>query len=79
LTPRSSAIPLKPNLDYPIPITETVQFRVGADFFNIANSKRITRVREFEDLTFGVPDIDFRTPRAFQRPFSARVGLRLEF
>lgn len=65
--------------DYPIPITESVRFRVGFDLFNIGNSKRITRVNEFEDVTFGVPDIDFKTPRAFQRPFSARLGLRLEF
>jgi hypothetical protein len=67
------------HLDYPFWRTERWKFKVSADFFNVGNSKRVTRFDEFEDISFGTKNLDFRTPRAFQNPLRARIGLKLEF
>jgi hypothetical protein len=67
------------HFDYPFKLTERMKLRVGWDFFNIANSRRVLRFNQFEDLQFGVINRDFKTPERFQSPFSTRGSLRLEF
>jgi Carboxypeptidase regulatory-like domain/TonB-dependent Receptor Plug Domain len=78
--------------DYPIRITEGTRLRVGADLFNIANSKTQLRVNQFAQRSFAVPNADFQKPTgigpsgvygntnpAYQRPFYARFSVKYEF
>jgi hypothetical protein len=72
--------------EYEHSLTERTRIRFGADLFNIANSKTQLFINQNEDLSFGVPNADFQKPAsyntrdgAFQRPFYARMMVKLEF
>jgi hypothetical protein len=65
--------------DYVLGVTEKHKLRFAVDMFNIVNMKRVTGLNEFEDNSFGVPNVDFQTVSAYQRPFYARFGVRWEF
>lgn len=71
------------HLDYPIKIGEGKNLRFGIDMFNIANAKRLQRIDQNEDASFGVKNLDFLKPTGrvtgFQRPFYARAMIRFEF
>jgi outer membrane receptor for ferrienterochelin and colicin len=78
--------------EYVHALTEKFRLHVGADLFNIANSKTQLTIDQNEDLTFGVANVDFMKPSTvgglltyqfrdsgFQRPFYARMMVKLEF
>jgi hypothetical protein len=72
--------------EYAHAITEKTRLRIGADLFNIANSKTLLAIDQNEDQTFGVKNVDFQKPTnysgrgtAFQRPFYARFMVKFEF
>ncbi len=80
------------HMDYPIRITEGTRLRLGADLFNITNSKTQLRVNQLAQRSFQVPNADFQKPQgigpsgvfgntnpAYQRPFYARFSARFEF
>jgi len=80
------------HLEYAHALTEKTRIRLGADLFNIANSKRQLFINQNEDLSFGVPNADFKKPATvgelltyqfrdsgFQRPFYARFMVKFEF
>jgi hypothetical protein len=76
--------------DYLWSMTERFKLRLGADLFNLANTKRVEYINEAIDLKFGVPNADFQKPNnvlgsnpsdgnGIQAPFNARLYARLEF
>jgi hypothetical protein len=72
--------------EYAHALTERTRIRLGADLFNIANSKTQLNINQDEDIQFGVPNLDFQKPgsyagrdTAFQRPFYARLMVKFEF
>jgi hypothetical protein len=65
--------------DYKWAITEKQKLSFVADFFNVANNRRVRRPNEFAQLSGGIPNVDFLAPRAFYLPFNMRLGLRLDF
>lgn len=72
--------------EYAHALTEKTRLRLGADLFNIANSKTLLAIDQNEDLSYLNPNIDFQKPTnysgrgtAFQRPFYARFMVKLEF
>jgi hypothetical protein len=72
--------------EYAHALTEKTRLRIGADLFNIANSKTLLAIDQNEDTTFGVKNVDFQKPTnysgrgtAFQRPFYARFMVKFEF
>jgi Carboxypeptidase regulatory-like domain/TonB-dependent Receptor Plug Domain len=73
--------------DYPFKFGEKKRLRFGVDLFNIFDFRKQIRVDEFEDISFGTANTDFRKPvgdgpRAtpgFERPFYARTFVRFEF
>jgi hypothetical protein len=80
------------HVDYPIRITEGTRLRLGADLFNIANSKTQLRVNQLAQRAYLVPNADFLKPTGngpsavngntnpgFQRPFYARMSVKFEF
>ncbi|TAM79516.1 MAG: TonB-dependent receptor [Acidobacteria bacterium] len=80
------------HLDYPFKLSEHFNVVVGWDFFNIGNTRTLQYPNQNEDLSFGVPNADFKKPFAegptpttdvynptFQAPFSMRGMVRLEF
>ena len=80
------------HVDYPIRITEGTRFRLGADLFNLANSRTQFRVDQLAQRTVGVPNADFSKPTGigpsavngntnpgYERPFYARFSARFEF
>jgi hypothetical protein len=80
------------HVEYPWKLTERTSLRFGIDLLNIANTKRNLLTNEFVDLTFGVPNADFKKPGngtdngyprtlvgGFVAPFSARAMVRLVF
>jgi len=80
------------HVDYPIRITEGTRLRLGADLFNITNSKTLLRVDQNAQRTVGVPNADFSKPSgsgpsavngnstpAYERPFYARMSVKFEF
>jgi hypothetical protein len=80
------------HVDYPIRITEGTRLRLGADLFNLANSKTLLRVNQFAQRAFDVPNADFLKPTgtgpsavngntnpAYLRPFYARLSVKFEF
>lgn len=80
------------HMDYPIRITEGTRLRLGADLFNLANSKTQLRVDQFAQRSAGVPNADFGKPTGigpsttagntnpgYQRPFYARFSVKFEF
>ncbi|HET7186359.1 MAG TPA: hypothetical protein VFI82_16880, partial [Terriglobales bacterium] len=67
--------------EYPFHITEKSRLKIGADLFNLANSKTILTVDQFNALS-NLPvgsNKDFQTPNTFQAPFYARFSVRWEF
>jgi hypothetical protein len=80
------------HVDYPIRITEGTRLRVGADLFNLANTKTQLRVDQFAQRSAGVPNQDFGKPTGigpsavngnanpgYVRPFYARFSVKFEF
>jgi outer membrane receptor protein involved in Fe transport len=80
------------HVDYPIRITEGTRLRLGADLFNLTNSKTLLRVDQLAQRTVGVPNADFGKPSgggpsavngnsnpAYERPFYARLSVKFEF
>ncbi|MDP9161053.1 MAG: hypothetical protein M3O09_12610, partial [Acidobacteriota bacterium] len=80
------------HVDYPIRISEGTRLRLGADLFNLANSRTQLRVDQNAQRTVGVGNIDFGKPTGigpsavngnsnpgYLRPFYARMSVRLEF
>jgi hypothetical protein len=80
------------HVDYPIRITEGTRLRLGADLFNITNTKTQLRVEQRAQRSYQVPNADFGKPvgigpsgvfgntnPAYQRPFYARFSVRFEF
>ena len=67
--------------EYAKRLTERYTARFGADLFNVANSKPITVIDQFRDISFQAPNsnLDFQKPLAFQTPFYGRFSVRLEF
>jgi hypothetical protein len=72
--------------EYGRSITEKTRLRVGADLFNIANSRRQLILDQNADVTFGTPNLDFlkgyqnaRSIAGYQRPFNARFSVKFEF
>ena len=81
--------------EYAHPLTERTRLRLGVDLFNVANSKTLMYINQAEDVTFGVPNVDFKKPTSiggnsngltyqlrdtgFQRPFYARMMVKFEF
>jgi len=83
-SPMTGSVDVK--AEYAHSITEKTRLRVGADLFNIANSKTNLLIDQNEDQTFGVPNVDFQKPSqwargnpGFQRPFYARFMVKFEF
>jgi hypothetical protein len=80
------------HVDYPIRITEGTRLRLGADLFNLANSKTQLRVNQLAQRAYLVPNADFGKPTGngpsavngntnpgYQRPFYARLSVKFEF
>jgi len=80
------------HIEYAHPLTEKFRLRLGADLFNIADSTRQLIINQNEDVSFGVPNVDFKKPTnvvgpfsyngrdsGFQRPFYARFMVKVEF
>jgi len=80
------------HMDYPIRITEGTRLRVGADLFNLANSKTLLRVDQLAQRSAGIPNVDFGKPSGigpsatsgntnpgYERPFYARFSVKFEF
>jgi len=80
------------HLDYPVRITEGTRLRLGADLFNLANSKTLLRVDQNAQRSAGVPNQDFLKPvgngpsstsgntnPGYLRPFYARFSVKFEF
>src|SRR5205807_3419573 len=80
------------HMDYPIRITEGTRRRLGADLFNITNTKTQLRLDQLAQRTVGVPNADFLKPTGigpsavngnsnpgYLRPFYARFSARFEF
>ena len=68
--------------DYVFRLTERSRFRFGVDLFNLANSKTLNVFDQSQDRSYGIPNADFKKPaswNAYQRPFYARVMVKLEF
>jgi TonB dependent receptor len=72
--------------EYAHPLTERTRIRFGADLFNIANAKRALIIDQNQDVTFGVPNLDYlkgfqaaRNVSGYQRPFYARLMVKFEF
>jgi Carboxypeptidase regulatory-like domain len=80
------------HMDYPIRISEGKRLRLMADLFNLSNNRTQLREDQFAQRSAGVPNADFTKPTGngpsavngntnpgYQRPFSARFGVKLEF
>ena len=80
------------HVDYPIRVTEGTRVRLGADLFNLADSKTLLRVDQNAQRSAGVPNQDFQKPvglgpsatsgntnPAYLRPFYARFSVKFEF
>jgi len=80
------------HVDYPIRITEGTRLRLGADLFNLANTKTQLRVDQNAQRSAGVPNVDFGKPTGngpsavngntnpgYLRPFYARFSVKFEF
>jgi hypothetical protein len=74
------------HIEYAHALTEKFRLRLGADLFNIANSKTLQMIDQNEDTQFGVANVDFLKPNnlvgrdsAFQRPFYGRFMVKFEF
>jgi len=80
------------HVDYPIRITEGTRLRLGADLFNLANSKTLLRVDQLAQRSIGIGNVDFGKPTGtgpsavngntnpgYLRPFYARLSVKFEF
>src|SRR2546425_6671945 len=78
------------HVDYTWKISERYRIKFVADLFNVIYARRVERVDQFADTGFlsGVsppiqPNPDFLGPtfanNAYQRPFFARLAIRLEY
>jgi hypothetical protein len=80
------------HMDYPIRISEGTRLRLGADLFNITNSRTQLRVNQLAQRSYQVPNADFLKPQGvgpsavngntnpgYLRPFYARFSVRFEF
>jgi hypothetical protein len=67
------------HVEYPWKISEKKSLHLGMDMFNIADARRITGINQNEDLSFGVPNTDFKSITSFQRPFYARAMFKFVF
>jgi hypothetical protein len=76
-TPWSTRLDL--HADYPWNISERMKLKFIADFFNVFNTRKVRQFQEFEELSLGVPNVDFLQPRNFYAPFNMRLGMRFEF
>jgi hypothetical protein len=87
-TPTTGQVNL--HVDYLWNMTERFHLRLGADLFNLANTKRIEYINEADSLKFGIPNADFQKPAiilgsnptdasGIQAPFNCRLFMRLEF
>ena len=67
--------------EYPLKISEKMNFQMGIDLFNIADCRRQTTINQDVDLSFGVLNENFGKPRGqnFVAPFSTRAFLKLVF
>ncbi len=52
------------HLDYPWRISETKSLHFAIDMLNIADTRRNLLVNQFQDLSFGVHNVDFQAPGA---------------
>jgi hypothetical protein len=80
------------HVDYPIRLSEGTRLRLGADLFNLTNSKTQLRVDQAAQQSLGVPNVDFGKPTGvgpsavngntnpgYLRPFYARFSAKFEF
>jgi len=67
------------HVDYPWVFSETKRLKFIADFFNVFNQRRVREYNQFQELSLGVPNVDFLQPRFYQLPFNMRLGMRFEF
>lgn len=65
--------------DYPVTIRETNKLKFAWDVFNVLNSRSLTAIDQFSDLSYGNPNQDYLKPQSFQRAFYARGSIRFEF
>jgi hypothetical protein len=67
------------HVDYPWRISERTKLSFIADFFNAFNSQPIRLTDQNFESTAGTLNADFDKPLSFRRPFSMRLGLKLDF
>lgn len=74
--------------DYAFQLTERFRLKAVVDIFNIFNNQRTNLIDQRNQLSGGVPNPDFLQPGSnddnisgdiFQRPFTSRIALRLEW
>lgn len=78
-TPVSGGVDFK--MDYPFKVTEKSTLKLGADLFNLANSKTVLFIDQNNALSAQPvgSNLDFKKPVYFQAPFYARFSVRWEF
>ena len=80
------------HVEYPRRISEGKFLSIALDFLNIANSKRALSLAQFNDLSYGTINADFKKPgnsppdnlvdqltAGFVNPFSMRIGVQFKF
>jgi len=71
--------------DYPWVINERARISFVADFFNVANSRKVRLPDQFRQLDLGANNPDFLQPSiisltsGYHLPFNMRLGARFEF
>ena len=65
--------------DYPLQLGEKYKIKFTFDTFNVTNSRSLTGVDQESALSYGVPNVDYLKPVAFQRAFYGRGSVRFEF
>jgi len=65
--------------DYPLQLGERYKVKFTFDTFNVTNSRSLVAVDQDSALSYGVPNVDFLKPVAFQRAFYGRGSIRFEF
>ena len=79
--------PLNYHMDYTIKAGEKMHINLIADLFNVFDQKRVNFYQQWAEINNepGTPNPDFLKPTsqgsisAYQVPFNARLGVRLEF
>jgi hypothetical protein len=74
-------LPLNLHADYTKKLGEQMHVVLIADFFNVFNQTKVFAVNQTAEVSGapGTPNVDFLKPQSYQAPFSARLGVRLEF